>query len=239
MTIHALLAAAGRGERLRDAQRPGAALDGHLPKQLLRVGGRPLLAWAVARLRAAGVERFVVAAPPELLDRVAAALDGEAGVQVVAGGASRQESVQRALAATAAAPEDWVLVHDAARAAVHPEDVQATVAAAEAGAQGAVLGRPLTDTLKRVEEGHVLSTVERASLFRAETPQLFRRTLLERAYARADADHFAGTDECSLVERLAGVRIAAVNARHPNPKLTYPDDLRWLELLLAAPEAAR
>lgn len=226
MRLHALIAAAGRGERL----------GGALPKQLLAVAGRPLLAWAVRRLHVAGVEAFVVAAPADQLAAVEAALAGGPAVAVVAGGATRQESVARALAACAAAEDDLVLVHDAARAAVHPEDVAAVVAAALA-ADGAVLGRPVTDTVKRVEHGRVVATVDRAPLFRAETPQVFRRATLARALAAAGAEGFTGTDESSLVERLPGVRIAAVSARHPNPKVTFEADLREVAGLLGGAAA--
>ena len=227
MPVHALLAAGGRGLRL----------GGDPPKQLLEVAGRPLLLWAIERLRAAGIERFVVALPADLLPAAERALAGAAGVELTMGGGTRQDSVERALAASATGPEDLVLVHDAARAAVHPEDVAAVIAAAsapEGRPEGAVLGRPVTDTLKRIEAGRVAATVAREGLFRAETPQVFRRSVLQGAYERAHADAFHGTDECSLVERLPGARIAAVAARHPNPKLTYAADLRWIELLLRA-----
>jgi 2-C-methyl-D-erythritol 4-phosphate cytidylyltransferase len=222
--VHALLAAGGRGLRL----------GGDPPKQLLEVAGRPLLAWAVTRLRTAGIERFVVAVPADLMPAAERALGGAPGVRLVEGGATRQDSVERALAAAAAGPADLVLVHDAARAAVHPEDVGAVLAAAGRGPQGAVLGRAVTDTLKRVREGIVETTVAREGLFRAETPQVFPRRVLDSAYALAREQGFEGTDECSLIERLPGARVVAVAARHPNPKLTYPADLPWLELLLRA-----
>ena len=232
MPVHALLAAGGRGLRL----------GGDPPKQLLEVAGRPLLLWAIERLRVAGIERFVVAVPADLLAVAEKALTRAAGIELTIGGGTRQDSVERALAASAAGPEDLVLVHDAARAAVHPEDVAAVIAAAggeqEGAPDGAVLGRPVTDTLKRIEAGAVAATVARDGLFRAETPQVFRRRVLQGAYERAHADGFQGTDECSLVERLPGARIAAVAASHPNPKLTYAADLRWIELLLRSSGAA-
>jgi 2-C-methyl-D-erythritol 4-phosphate cytidylyltransferase len=224
MVVHALIPAAGRGDRLGDR--------GALPKQLREVAGRPLVSWAVARLKAAGVASCVVAAPAELVEATAAALAGEEGVQVVAGGASRQESVALALQASAAGPDDWVAVHDAARAAVHPDDVAATFAAAREG-DGAVLGRGLTDTVKRLDGGFLATTLDRSALFRAETPQVFRRELLERALQRAAADGFTGTDESSLVERLPGVHVRPVTACFPNPKVTFARDLAWVESLLA------
>jgi 2-C-methyl-D-erythritol 4-phosphate cytidylyltransferase len=221
VTVHALIPAAGRSERL----------GGALPKQLREVAGRPLVAWAVGRLRDAGIVSFVVAASPELVDETVAAMDGEGGVRVVPGGATRQASVALALEASAAGSEDWIVVHDGARPAVHPEDVAAAIAAARA-ADGSVLGRPLTDTLKRVDGGSVVATVDRRQLFRAETPQVFRRSLLERALAQASADRFVGTDESSLVERLPDIRISAVAARFPNPKVTFEADLVRVESLL-------
>ena len=228
MAVHALIAAGGRGERL----------GGTVPKQLVTVAGLPLVAWAARRLHAAGVDNLVVAAPAAELAAVERALLGGPPAWVVAGGTTRQESVARALAASGAAPGDLVLVHDAARAAVHPADVAATVAAA-AGADGAVLGRPVTDTVKQVDGGSIRRTVDRSTLFRAETPQVFRREVLQRAWELAVADGFLGTDESSLVERLGGVQIVAVPALHANPKVTFAADLRWVAALLRDEQPAR
>lgn len=222
-TVIGLVPAAGRGDRF----------GGALPKQLLPVGGRPLLAWTLERLLAAGVERLTVALPSDSLTPLPAGLPRGANLHYVAGGASRQESVAFCLAAAPGPPDGLVLVHDGARPAVAAADVRATIAAA-AATGAAVLGRPLEDTLKRVDGGRVLATVDRRDLFRAETPQVFRRDLLERALALARADGFAGTDEASLVERLGDAPIAAVAAAHPNPKLTLPADLPLLAALLRA-----
>ncbi len=219
----ALVPAAGRGERF------GAAT----PKQLVRIAGRPSLTWTLERVLACGVDRLVVALPADPAAREGLELPDDPRLVTTAGGATRQESVAACLAAAPGEPSDLVLVHDGARPAVAVADVHATVeAAVETGA--AVLGRPLGDTLKRVRTGRILETVERAGLFRAETPQVFRRELFERALAAARRDGFAGTDEASLVERLGGVEIRAVVARWPNPKLTEPGDLELLAALLAS-----
>jgi 2-C-methyl-D-erythritol 4-phosphate cytidylyltransferase len=113
--------------------------------------------------------------------------------------------------------------------------VEATIEAAQREG-GAVLGRPVSDTLKRIEEGAVVRTVDRRGLFRAETPQVFRRGILERAVELSRREGFQGTDEATLVERLPGARIVAVNAVHPNPKLTVPGDLPLIESLLQSAE---
>jgi 2-C-methyl-D-erythritol 4-phosphate cytidylyltransferase len=224
--FHALVPAAGRGERF------GAAS----PKQFLAIAGRPVLAWTISRLRAAGAASIVVALPEQSLEHASSWLAAEE-LHLVVGGATRQASVAAALAASPALAGDLVAVHDGARAAVAPEDVRATVVAAAASG-GAVLGRTVGDTIKEIEAGRILTTVDRARLFRAETPQVFRRQLLERALARAAHDRFVGTDESSLVERLGEVEIVAVQAGSPNPKLTFREDLAAMTHLLA-PEEAR
>jgi 2-C-methyl-D-erythritol 4-phosphate cytidylyltransferase len=224
--VHALVPAAGRGERFGGA------------KQFAPVAGRPLLAWTLERLLAAGVASVVVALPETELEPARRFLPADARLRLVAGGATRQASVAAALAASPAAGDDLVAVHDGARAAVAPADLRRAFAAA-ARAGGAILGRPATDTVKRVEDGRVLGTVERSALFLAETPQVFRRATLERAFEAARRDRFLGTDEASLVERLPpGERpeIAAVAAERPNPKLTYESELALVERLLAEEE---
>jgi 2-C-methyl-D-erythritol 4-phosphate cytidylyltransferase len=155
----------------------------------------------------------------------------DARLHLVAGGDSRQASVAAALAASPAAAEDLVLVHDGARPAVAVADLLAVCRAA-LSSDGAVLGCGSTDTLKRLEQGGIVETIDRSRVFRAETPQVFRRALLERALTAAAESGFAGTDESSLVERIAGVRILAVEATAPNPKLTTPADLPLVRALL-------
>ncbi len=220
MIVHGIVPAAGRGERF----------GGSEPKQFSLVAGRPVLAWTVERLLEAGVASLTVAVPADQVDR-ARSLIADERVLFVAGGENRQASVQIGLAACPADPDELVLVHDGARPAVAPEDVRACVAAV-AAADGAVLGRPVSDTLKLVAGGTIEGTVDRSFLFRAETPQVFSRGLLERALEEALEAEFVGTDEASAVERLAGVRLAAVDARHPNPKLTSPSDLPLVAALL-------
>ena len=95
-----------------------------------------------------------------------------------------------------------------------------------------MLGRGASDTLKLVEQGVIVGTVDRSRVFRAETPQVFRRELLERAIEAALAVGFTATDEASLVERFPGMRVLAVEAVAPNPKLTTPADLPLVRALL-------
>lgn len=229
--VHALVPAAGRGERY----------GGDTPKQFLEVGGTPLVVWTIERLLEAGCASVTVALPAAELASAGSRLkvpEDEGAVErirFVAGGETRQESVAAALAGSPAGPDELVAVHDGARPAVDPRDFAAAVReASRAGA--AILGRAVTDTVKRVESGRVAATVDRDHLFRAETPQVFRRELLERALESARGDGFAGTDESALVERLDGVEIAAVQASWPNPKVTRPEDLALVTRILASEE---
>ena len=212
--------AGGQGERF----------GGETPKQMIEVSGKPLLAWTIERLLAAGVEGLTVALPEDWLPSASAILGADERICWVAGGRSRQRSVAACLAAS---PErvDLVLVHDGARPAVAIDDVLATIAAVGED-DGAVLGRPMVDTLKQVEDGRILGTVDRRTLFRAETPQVFRRQILARALEQGEQDGFDGTDEAAMVERLAGARINVAMAGRPNPKLTLPQDLPWVRMLL-------
>jgi len=225
LPFHALVPAAGSGSRF----------GGALPKQFFELGGRPVLSWALSRLLAAGATSVTVALPEAYLSEAETVLGVDPRLAWVAGGDSRQESVALCLGAVSGGEDDLILIHDGARPAVSVQDIQATVRAAAAGG-AAILGRPMGDTVKRVEAGRVRQTVDRRDLFRAETPQVFRRRLLAAALALARKDRFQGTDEASLVERLRGQSITAVAATAPNPKLTESGDWGILEALLRREE---
>ena len=219
-TVWGLVPAGGRGQRF----------GGETPKQFISIHGRPLLAWTVERLLDAGLSGVTIALPEEWLSAAAEILPVEDRVVWVPGGATRQLSVAACLTESPT-DADLVLVHDGARPAVATEDLMATIDAVD-DADGAVLGRPLADTIKRVDDGQITSTLDRSHLFRAETPQVFRRAILDEALRRSAADGFVGTDEAAIVERLPGVNIQAVAAMRPNPKLTQRRDLPLVEMLL-------
>ncbi|MEU3568928.1 2-C-methyl-D-erythritol 4-phosphate cytidylyltransferase [Kitasatospora sp. NPDC036755] len=239
----AVVPAAGRGERLG----PGA------PKALRELGGVPLLVHAVralARSRAVGL--VVVAAPADGVAEVVALLDShgldDKDIRVVAGGATRQESVRLGLAAI---PDEVgiVLVHDAARPLVPVEVVDAVAAAVRAGAHAVVPAVPLADTVKRVEPNPggpepVLDTPERATLRAVQTPQGFDRATLVEVHAKALAEESAGTadappvtDDAGLVERYGG-RVVVVPGHEEAFKVTRPLDLVLAEAVLARRRAA-
>ena len=180
-----------------------------------------MLDWSVAALRAAGIEDIVVAVPP----REAA----PAGCVAVEGGATRSESVRRALAA--APPGEQVVVHDAARPLVTAEHFIAALAALDA-ADAAVAAAVMTDTVKEAgADRRVVATHDRSRLWAIQTPQAFRRAALERALDVDAATLAEATDDAWLVERAGGT-VRVVESTPENFKVTTPHDLRVAELLL-------
>jgi len=218
----ALVPAAGIGER------SGAGM----PKQYVAIAGRPMLAHTLAALAAVPriEQTLVVLSPAD--DRFEAALPGCAAWVARVGGASRAESVLGGLAELrrrGATDDDWVLVHDAARCLLKPAWVDALIDACEHDAIGGLLAQPVADTLKAGDaEGRVTATVDRRDKWAAQTPQMFRLGLVEKALTAMGA---AATDEASAVEAL-GLAPRLVRASMANFKVTWPEDFelaeRWL-----------
>lgn len=218
----AILAAAGRGERL-----------GLGPKALVPLGGRPLVWWGLRPLQEAGLDHIVVVVPPEAAAEVRRLIEAWGGFpsvrSVLPGGLRRQDSVYAGLQVL---PKEasWVVVHDAARPFTTPELVTRVLGAArETGA--ALAAAPAVDTLKE-GAGAVRRTVPREEMWHAQTPQAFRRDWLEEAHRRARSEDFTGTDDSVLVERL-GHPVTLVPSSHHNFKITGPEDL------MVAQEVAR
>jgi len=225
--VGVIVVAAGRGSRL-----------GGTPKQFRSLAGVPVLLRAVRPFTShPSVTCTVIALPPETVASPPdwlAPLVG-ARLRLVAGGEERGDSVRAALAALP--PEcSVVLVHDGARPLVSRSTIDAVIAVA-AGGSGAVAAVPLGDTLKAVEEGDgppvVERTIPRRLLWRAQTPQGFPRTILERATASAATDGVQGTDDAELVERIGG-KVLIVPDQSINIKLTTQDDFDLAEALLRA-----
>lgn len=214
--------AAGRGTRV----------GGPLPKQYRLLDGEPVVRRAISAFRATGQinDLRVVIAPGDEGQYAAAMAEGDLPAAVV-GGASRQQSVLNGLEALAAAtPPDFVAIHDAARPFVRPVDIIACLsAAAVPGVDGAVLGLPVSDTVKRTDQaGKVFETVPRAGLWRAQTPQVFRFDRLLQAHraaaSLAGAEATALTDDAAVAER-AGLNVVMVKGSEDNRKITTAEDL--------------
>jgi 2-C-methyl-D-erythritol 4-phosphate cytidylyltransferase len=200
-----------------------------IPKQFRDWGGMTLLeatirAFLVPAMPAlAGI---ALAVPEDRLEEVRA-WRFPVPTWVVAGGETRQESVALALAALPDQPSAPVLIHDGVRPFPPPGPVQEALAAL-ASWDGAVLGEPSTDTLKRVDaQGRILGTEPREGIFRAQTPQVARLGLWLDAFRRARAAGLDATDDVSLLEAL-GLRVKLVLSPPANLKLTTPEDWdRW------------
>jgi 2-C-methyl-D-erythritol 4-phosphate cytidylyltransferase len=218
----AILVAAGRGERMRASR----------PKAFLELLGEPLLLRAARAFEMARtVDAIVAVVPEEEIENAQRLLQPVRKLKaVIAGGPRRQDSVLEGLKRVPEGFAGTVLVHDAARALVEAALVEAVTQAAEdTGAAVPVLN--LVDTIKRVGEGRVLETVDRAGLAAAQTPQGFRYELLARAYEAAFRERMTLTDEAMAVERL-GAPVAAVAGSAANLKITTPGDLAYAEALL-------
>jgi 2-C-methyl-D-erythritol 4-phosphate cytidylyltransferase/2-C-methyl-D-erythritol 2,4-cyclodiphosphate synthase len=221
MQIAAILVAAGSGTRF----------GGAAPKQFARLGGKPVLRWAAEAL----LPHVGALQPVGDAAAIGAALAGLPHRPVVAGGATRQESVLAGLEALVdAAPDvvpDVVLVHDGARPFVPPGTVAALLAAL-ARCRGAIPAVPVADTLKRGAGGVIAGTVPRAGLFRAQTPQAFDFATLLRLHRAGP--HPDATDDAWLLEQ-AGLDVALVPGDDDNIKLTYPEDFARVERSLSLP----
>ena len=213
-----MVAAGGRGDRA----------PGETPKQFRALGGKPLLSWSLEVLAEAGCAPIVIAAPPDLLAAARECFEPGLQAQVVSGGVTRQASVAIALKQVT---HSRVVVHDGARPFIDADIVRRVLAALER-AQGAVSAVPVDETVKRVHDHLVAETVDRATLWRAQTPQAFHTADLRRAHEKAAAEGFVGTDDAQLIERYGG-RVAVVRGSRRNVKLTYADDFKVAEALIA------
>jgi 2-C-methyl-D-erythritol 4-phosphate cytidylyltransferase len=214
VSVWAVLAAAGRGERLGSDR----------PKAFARLGDRPLLAESLERLENSDwIDAVVVAAPPEW-EEPAILLAEELGAgkvgSVVTGGASRSESVRLALAEVA---DDAavVLVHDAARPFLAEEMIERVLGPLSEGWDGVVPGLPLSDTIKRVEGDRVVETLPRGELVAVQTPQAFIASVLRRALA----GNLSGASDCASLVETGGGRVKVVEGDFRLLKITTSDDV--------------
>lgn len=226
MTFSAVVVAAGSGTRAG----PGQA------KQWRDLAGKPVLRWSVEALLASGAADLAIVTDPSMQDMLGETLAGLDGWRFAPGGATRALSVQSGLAALAHRPADEpVLVHDAARPFLTKAVVEGVLEALK-GADGVVPALPVADTLKRAGESGA-STTSREGLWRAQTPQAFRRDRLLAAYA-AWAGQAEPTDDAQVVEAHGGK--VAISAGDPLlTKLTYPEDFAMAERLAGGARITR
>ncbi len=227
MTFSAVIVAAGSGTRAG----PGQA------KQWRSVAGKPVLRWSVESFIAAGAADVVIVASQDGTRILAEVLAGLKGWRSVQGGATRALSVWAGLAALSQRPADEpVLVHDAARPFLSRKTIDDLLGALT-DADGAIPALPVADTLKRTDTGAPLTTTSRDNLWRAQTPQAFRRSALVSAYLAWNGQA-EPTDDAQVVE-AAGGRIAIAPGDPLLMKLTYPEDFAMAERLAGAARITR
>jgi 2-C-methyl-D-erythritol 4-phosphate cytidylyltransferase len=225
MKTVAIIPAGGSGKRMQE----------RLSKPYLSVDGKPILVHTLSVFqRSPDIDEIVLVVLEEDIQLVRQMIVKSQGISkvrhVVAGGKQRQDSVRNGLAVVDD-QADIVLIHDAVRPFISESLIRLTVREAEI--HGAVtVGMPVKDTIKRVDTGGwIVETLNRQVLWMTQTPQAFRRSVIQEAYRRADEDQFYGTDDASLVERM-GCRVKMIAASYANIKITTPEDLLMAEFLI-------
>ena len=222
MAFYALIPAAGSGTRI-----PAEA-----PKQYLPLAGRPMLWHAVRAVCVPRVESVFVVLAAE--DKSFASHNwsefGERLRPLYCGGETRRDSVYNGLIAAMEdiQADDWLLVHDAARPCLPAKDLEKLMRETEGDEVGGILALPVVDTVKRVVQQKIQTTEDRAQLWLAQTPQMFRAGLLAQALARAKG---SPTDEAAAVEQL-GLKPRVVAGSRENLKVTWPEDVAIAEGIL-------
>ena len=234
MRLSLIIPAAGLGTRFKGSL--SAAFRKNLPnrsKLLMTLGGEPVLAKTIEAFRSiSDICEIIIAINPEMrqeIKEIAARFKGRK-IKWVIGSKTRAGSVWNAVRKTSSNSQ-WVLVHDGARPLVSTEAVRELIASAK-GWDGLILAKKVVPTIKRVlkADGHIESTVDRSSLYEAETPQMVRRDVLFRAY-KSNPRAFEMTDEAALLESI-GARVKVVPHEGWNPKLTTVTDLTLAEAMI-------
>lgn len=218
--VSVILVAAGEGRRFGSV------------KQFALLRGKPVLDWSVEKfIDHPEVDEIVMVLPDET--RKADYLGrSQKVVAVVRGGPRRQDSVRRGLEALNAETADIVLVHDGVRPLLSPALIDRVIRGARRN-KAVIPVVSIEETVKEVVPGQIVRTLNRAHLYRAQTPQGFSYSLLKRALQKADEEGYSGTDEAELVERL-GEKVAVVEGEAQNLKITTREDLRMAEAWLDA-----
>jgi 2-C-methyl-D-erythritol 4-phosphate cytidylyltransferase len=223
--VYAVIVAAGKGVRMNSG----------IPKQYLKLGGTSLLSFTIGAFdKCVAVDEIILVLPPEdigfRLEKIITPASFKKKITPVAGGPTRQDSVYNGLAAV---PDDEsiVLIHDGVRPFISTSAIEECVS--EAALSGACIAAlPASDTLKLADGSeHVEKTLERSSVWLAQTPQAFRCSIIKKAHERARNDGFHGTDDASLVERI-GVKVKLVRGSVMNIKVTTPGDLETAKAFL-------
>lgn len=216
-----ILACAGTGKRM--------ALN--YPKQFLEYQGKPLfLKSLLCAEKSEYIKEIIIVTQREYFSYIKQVCLDEnisKALTFVEGGKERQDSIYEGVRSVSS-DIDYVIIQDAARPFCKEKYFKACWEALEEGYDGAVIGVNVKDTIKEVTDGLIKNTPKRANLFAANTPQVFKKEILEQAYEKAWKDNFLGTDDSSLVERL-GFSVKAILGDYDNIKITVAEDLKYLD----------
>lgn len=216
--VSAIIVAAGKGIRMK----------GTMLKQYLDLSGRPVLAHSIMTFDSCGLvdEIFLVIPKKDVeycQNKILSLLDLNNQINLVCGGAKRQDSVYNGLQAINK-NTDTVVIHDGVRPFIQPEELKECILGSKKNG-ACILGTPASDTLKRVDKSDIIeTTLSRENIWLAQTPQVFRFDLILKAHETARRDGYVGTDDASLVERL-GEDVKIINGGRFNIKITKKEDL--------------
>jgi 2-C-methyl-D-erythritol 4-phosphate cytidylyltransferase len=225
----AIIAAGGQGKRIQ-----GTHPQGKLPKQFLMLKDKPILAHTLGKFeRCELVDEIILAVPEDYLAYCSQAIVDKYGFKkvrkVICGGKERQDSVYSGLKAC---PKNTsvVVIHDGVRPLIPVDKISESIQMCkEKGA--VVLAVPVKETVKRVEQGSIMTTLDRSKLWLTQTPQTFGYELIQDAYEKAKQNNFMGTDDSVLVERL-GAEVTVLEGDYKNIKITTAEDLALAEKFL-------
>jgi 2-C-methyl-D-erythritol 4-phosphate cytidylyltransferase len=224
MKISAIIVAAGKSKRIKDK----------LPKQFIKIGGKPVLTHTLESFeRCEEVDEIILVVSEDWLTycstEVVDKYEFKKIKRVISGGEKRQDSVYKALLAV---PKNTaiVIIHDGVRPLINPSKITESIKMCKE-CQAVILAVPIKETVKRVEDGSVHTTLNRERLWTAQTPQTFDYETLLDAFEKAKKDGFTGTDDASLVERI-GIKVKIIEGDYDNIKITTPEDLILAEEIL-------
>lgn len=227
MSVSAVIVAAGNSKRMDDG----------IDKLAVELNGKPLLAWTISRFESTEIiDEIIVVTREDEIEKVKELTLSEGFRKVssiIEGGAFRQQSTQNGLNATSD-DSTVVLVHDGARPLIRTSDIERIAESAEENG-AALLALPSKESVKEVHDGRVTKTLPRESIWLAQTPQGFRKELLQKALSDAEKEGYVGTDEASLVERI-GEEVVVVEGHSSNIKVTVSSDIGIVRSLLEGEE---
>ncbi len=217
MKVKAIIAAGGRGERI----------GGILPKQFVEIKKKPVLAYTVEKFEKCElIDEIILVVPEDYMSfcsyNIVDVCDIKKVKRILSGGKERQDSVYKGLLALSR-DTDIVLIHDGVRPFISTEKIGKSIEMCKKE-KAVILALPVNDTVKRVDEEYVVTTLDREKLWIAQTPQTFEYKLILEAYKKAAENSFIGTDDSSLVERL-GFKVRVLEGESQNIKITTPEDL--------------